>query len=187
MFSLQAFSSNCIQLAVLCVNYCSRVQGTTLKILVQRCKYLRCLLLQQTNLVADNITGVEWEKAANLQEVDITATDLPQAAIIEVLTRIPSLTWLSAGQLDGMNDAVLTQWMASGKCASLKSLDLDSSDNVTEEMLGKFLERYGTQLEGLGLSGMGHVTDTLWNAYLPKLVNARILVRLHHQHLRIIC
>ena len=74
--------------------------------------------------------------------------------------------------------SVTAQWMASGKCATLRSLDLDSSDNVTEEMLGKFLERYGSQLEGLGLSGMGHVTDTLWNAYLPKLVNARILVRL---------
>ena len=24
--------------------------------------------------------------------------------------------------------------------------------------------------------GMGHVTDTLWNAYLPKLVNAKVLV-----------
>ena len=36
--------------------------------------------------------------------------------------------------------------------------------------------RFGGQLEGLGLSGMGHVTDSLWNAYLPKLVNARILV-----------
>ena len=36
--------------------------------------------------------------------------------------------------------------------------------------------RYGGQLEGLALSGMGHVTDTLWNAYLPKLVNAKILV-----------
>ena len=173
---IEAFSSNCIQLAVLCVNYCSRVQGNTLKILVQRCKHLRCLLLQQTNLSSDNITGVEWEKAAALQELDITATDLPQATVIEVLTRIPSLTWLSAGQLDGMNDTVLTQWMASGKCASLKSLDLDSSDNVTEEMMGKFLERYGGQLEGLALSGMGHVTDTLWNAYLPKLVRARILV-----------
>ena len=173
---IEAFSSNCIQLAVLCVNYCSRVQGNTLKILVQRCKHLRCLLLQQTNLTSDNITAVEWEKAAALKELDITATDLPQATVIEVLTRIPSLTWLSAGQLDGMNDTVLTQWMASGKCASLKSLDLDSSDNVTEDMMGKFLERYGGQLEGLALSGMGHVTDTLWNAYLPKLVNARILV-----------
>ena len=85
--------------------------------------------------------------------------------------------------------------MASGKCATIKSLDLDSSDNITEDVLGKFLERfvsrddfylteenvifclrYGAQLEGLALSGMGHVTDTLWNAYLPKLVNAKILV-----------
>ena len=29
-------------------------------------------------------------------------------------------------------------------------------------------DRYGGQLEGLALSGMGHVTDTLWNAYLPR-------------------
>ena len=81
-------------------------------------------------------------------------------AILDTLTRIPGLVWLSAGQLDGMTDSVLTQvtvygpsltpwlpmsvtaqWMASGKCATLRSLDLDSSDNVTEEMLGKFLER----------------------------------------------
>jgi len=173
---IEAFSSNCIQLAVLCVNYCSKVQGSTLKILVQRCKYLRCLMLQQTNLAADNVTTVEWEKAGALQELDITGTDLPQAAILDVLTRIPTLVWLSAGQLDGMNDSVLAQWMASGKCATLKSLDLDSSDNVTEDMLGKFLDRYGGQLEGLMLSGMGHVTDALWNTYLPKLINARILV-----------
>jgi len=173
---IEAFSSNCIQLAVLCVNYCSKVQGTTLKILVQRCKYLRCLMLQQTNLTAENMTSVEWEKAAALQELDITATDLNQATIIDILTRVPALQWLSAGQLDGMNDMVLTQWMNSGKCATLRALDLDSSDNVTEDMLGKFLERFGGQLEGLALSGMGHVTDTLWNAYLPKLVNARILV-----------
>lgn len=173
---IEAFSSNCIQLAVLCANYCSKVTGGTLKILVQRCKYLRCLMLQQTNLTADNMTSVEWEKATALQELDITATDLNQATIIDILTRVPTLQWLSAGQLDGMNDAVLTQWMNSGKCASLRALDLDSSDNVTEEMLGKFLERFGGQLEGLALSGMGHVTDTLWNAYLPRLVNARILV-----------
>ena len=41
------------------------------------------------------------------------------------------------------------------------------------------ISRYGGQLEGLMLSGMGHVTDTLWNAYLPKLVNAKILVSNH--------
>ena len=58
------------------------MQGSTLKILIQRCKYLRCLQLQQTNLTADNMTAVEWEKAAALQELDITATDLTQPAII---------------------------------------------------------------------------------------------------------
>ena len=106
---VEAFSSNCIQLAVLCVNYCSKVQGSTLKILIQRCKFLRCLQVQQTNLVAENMTAVEWEKAGALQELDITATDLSTGVITEVLTHIPALTWLSAGQLDGMNDDVLNQ------------------------------------------------------------------------------
>ena len=44
---------------------------------------------------------------------------------------------MSAGQLDGMTDAVLGQWMASGNCNTLRSIDLDSSDNITEDMLGK--------------------------------------------------
>lgn len=173
---IEAFSSNCIQLSVLCVNYCSKVTGSSLKLLVQRCKFLRCLLVQQTNLSPEAIAAVEWEKAPALVELDITATDLPQATIVDILTRIPSLSWLSAGQLDGMTDAVLTQWLNSGKVATLRSLDLDSSDNLTEDMLGKFLERVGSQLEGLALSGMGHVTDTLWNQYLPKLRSAKILV-----------
>ena len=36
--------------------------------------------------------------------------------------------------------------MASGKCATIKSLDLDSSDNITEDVLGKFLERFVSEL-----------------------------------------
>jgi len=173
---IEAFSSNCIQLSVLCVNYCSKVTGSCLKLLLQRCKYLRCLMLQQTNLNSEDVLAVEWDKAPQLVELDITATDLPQATIVDILTRIPALQWLSAGQLDGMNDSVLTQWMNSGKTASLKSIDLDASDNLSEDMLGKFLDRLGGQLEGLALSGMGHITDSLWNEYLPKLRSARILV-----------
>lgn len=173
---MEAFSSNCIQLAVLNVSYCSKVTGSSLKLLLQRCKFLRCLMLQQTNLTVDNVAAVEWEKAPTLTELDITATDLPSSTIVDILTRIPSLAWLSAGQLDGMTDGVLTQWLNSGKTGSLRSLDLDSSDNLTEEMLGKFLDRVGGQLEGLALSGMGHVTDALWNPYLGKLRNAKILV-----------
>jgi hypothetical protein len=41
-----------------------------------------------------------------------------------------------------MNDHVLTKWMESGKCATLRALDLDASDNVSEDMLQSFIEKY---------------------------------------------
>ena len=80
-----------------------------MKILLQRCKHLTCLLLQQTGLVGESVTQAEWDKAVALQELDITATDLSSQVITDVLTRRPALTWLAAGQLDGMNDDVLNQ------------------------------------------------------------------------------
>ncbi|XP_040570921.1 uncharacterized protein FipoQ [Lepeophtheirus salmonis] len=173
---IEAFSSNCIQLQVLNVNFCSRVEGQSLKILVHRCRNLTCLMLQQTNLKGEYVSQVEWENAVNLQELDVTATDLPKDVLLDVLTRIPSLRWLSAGQLDGFTDSVLKQWMENGNLKSLVALDLDSSDNLTEDSLHKFVSEYGAQLEGLSLSGMVHITDSLWASILPMLRNARILV-----------
>ena len=38
--------------------------------------------------------------------LDISATDLSKECLMDVLPRIPALQWLSAGQLDGMTDAV---------------------------------------------------------------------------------
>ena len=40
-------------------------------------------------------------------------------------------------------------------------------------------DRYGGQLEGLALSGMGHVTDTLWNAYLPRYLSIYLSIYLY--------
>ena len=34
------------------------------------------------------------------------------------------------------------QWMNTGKTSTLRAIDLDSSDNITEDMLGKFLDRW---------------------------------------------
>lgn len=51
---------------------------------------------------------VEWEKTS-LQELDITATDLSTECLIDMLTRIPNLRFLSAGQLNGFNDSVSTK------------------------------------------------------------------------------
>ena len=78
----------------------------------------------------------------------------------------------------------------------LQSLDVDASDNLTEEMMQKFIQSYGLQLKGitksdhnnchlilstcmysgLSLAGMPHITDTLWNTVLPRLRNAHILI-----------
>jgi len=43
---VELLSSNCIHLESLALNYCLRVKGSTLKVLIQRCKKLKALLLQ---------------------------------------------------------------------------------------------------------------------------------------------
>lgn len=116
---------------------------------------------------------VEWEKCA-LQELDITATDLSTECLIDLLTRIPSLKFLAAGQINGFNDSVLKAWSESGKnIQSLMALDLDSSDSLTDDGLHKFLQRHGPQLHACLLSGMPHITDQLWMSVLPILTNAK--------------
>ena len=115
---------------------------------------------------------VEWEQCA-LQELDITATDLNTDSLIDLLTRIPALKLLSAGQNNGFNDSVLLRWMESTAARSLMSLDLDSSDNITDDGLHKFLTRHGPQLHACILSGMPHITDQLWMSVLPILSNIK--------------
>lgn len=172
---IDAFSSNCIQLECLAVNFCAKVTGSTMKTLFQRSRRLKCLLMQGTNLQSEYVMQVEWEKSS-IQELDISATDLSTECLIDMLTRIPGLRFLSAGQLNGFNDSVLKVWMESGNPRNLIALDLDSSDNLTDDALHKFLSRHGHQLWGLSLSGMPHITDQLWQSVLPILTNAKILV-----------
>ena len=57
---------------------------------------------------------------------------------------------------DGHTDNQISfQWLNSGKTGSLRAIDLDSSDNLTEEMLGKFLDRW------VAGGGIGRRTDGL--------------------------
>lgn len=163
--------------------------------LIQRSKRLMCLLMNGTSkfffnisiscgkklnetiivpgLKSDYVMQVEWEKCA-LQELDITATDLSAECLVDLLTRIPTLRFLSAGQNNGFNDAVLKAWSESGTTArSLIALDLDSSDNLTDDGIHKFLQRHGQQLHACILSGMPHITDQLWMSVLPILINAK--------------
>ena len=118
---------------------------------------------------------VEWDKCS-LTELDITATDLSTECLIDLLTRITNLRFLSAGQINGFNDSVLKAWQEMGNPRTLISLDLDSSDNISDEALNKFITRYGSQLHACILSGMTHITDQLWMAIMQHLTNAKILV-----------
>ena len=63
-------------------------------------------MLQQTSLQNDHVMAAEWEKAENLQELDISATDLSKDCLMDILPRIPAIRWISMGQLDGLNDNV---------------------------------------------------------------------------------
>lgn len=112
---IDAFSSNCIQLECLAVNFCNKVTGATMKTLIQRSKRLTCLLMNGTSLQSDLVMQADWDKCA-LQELDITGTDLSTECLIDLLTRIPGLKFLSAGQINGFNDSVLKAWMESGTC-----------------------------------------------------------------------
>ncbi|XP_050069592.1 F-box/LRR-repeat protein 7 isoform X1 [Anopheles maculipalpis] len=172
---IDAFSSNCIQLECLAVNYCNKVVGSTLKALLARSKQLKCLLMNGTSLKSEYVMQAEWDKCS-VQELDISGTDLSSECLIDVLTRIPTLRFLSAGQINGFNDSVLKAWMEGGNPKSLIALDLDSSDNVSDEALARFITRYGAQLQACVLSGMTHITDQLWMTIMPILTNIRIIV-----------
>ncbi len=57
-------------------------------------------------LLSEYVMQVEWEKSS-VQELDITATDLSTECLIDMLSRIPNLKFLSAGQINGFNDSVI--------------------------------------------------------------------------------
>lgn len=95
------------------MNFCNKVTGSTLKTLIQRSKRLTCLLMNGTSLKSEFVMQADWDKCA-LQELDVTATDLSTECLIDMLTRIPGLKFLSAGQINGFNDSVLKQWVESG-------------------------------------------------------------------------
>lgn len=45
---IEAISSNCVHLECLCIKFCTKYTGSSLKLLLQRCKKMSCLLLEQT-------------------------------------------------------------------------------------------------------------------------------------------
>ncbi|VDM56579.1 unnamed protein product [Angiostrongylus costaricensis] len=102
---VDAISSNCAHLECLCVNYCTKVTGTCLKLVLQRCRKLKCLFLAHTKLDNAAVKAIEWEKT-RIEELDVKGTELSSDTLISLLTRLPHLRWLDASWLENMTDQV---------------------------------------------------------------------------------
>jgi len=68
---VELLSSNCIHLESLALNFCLRVKGSTLKVLIQRCKKLKALLMQHCGMCM-LYNCLEWYKwvLTNLYNVE---------------------------------------------------------------------------------------------------------------------
>lgn len=172
---VEAFASSCTDLEYLGLNFCFKFTGSSLHMLLQKCKRLTSLILQQTNLQDEYVNQVDWDKT-NLRELDITGTELSETSLIYLLTRIPALRYLSAGQQDGFNDQVLKEYIEKGNINSLIAVDFDSNENLSDEMLLHFVKRVGPNLIGLRLSGIPQLTEPFWLTTLPLLRSIKILV-----------
>ncbi|EFO82584.1 hypothetical protein CRE_00611 [Caenorhabditis remanei] len=187
---VDAISSNCAHLECLCVNYCPKVTGACLKLVLQRCRKLKTLFLAHTsrfyntkppeiclNSELDNniVKMVDWEKT-RIEELDIKGTELNSEALISILTRLPHLRWLDASWLENMTDQVLEAWQNSNAMGSLQFLNMDTCDSINEQALVDMIKRHGHQFHGLCLGGQHKLLEYFWMNMIPQLRNIRVMV-----------
>ena len=173
---VDALSSNCAKLQCLCVNYCTKVTGSCLRLVLQRCKRLTSLFLAHTKLDNKIIQEIGWDKTS-IEELDLRATELKTDTIISILTRLPHLRWLDASWLENFTNEVIEAWMQSGAINSMQFLSLDSCDSLTDNALSELIHSYGYQLNALNLGGHHKLLEYFWcSNVIPKLKNINILI-----------
>jgi hypothetical protein len=172
---VDALSSNCAHLECLCVNYCVKVTGSCLKLVLQRCKRLKSLLLAHTRLDNRIIQEIEWEKT-KIEELNICGTELSTETITSVLTRLQHLRWLDASWLENFTDQVIEAWMQAGTISTMQYLSLDTCDALNENCLAELVTRHGHQFQGLNLGGHHKLLEYFWMNMIPKLRNIHVLV-----------
>nr|CAD2192247.1 unnamed protein product [Meloidogyne enterolobii] len=172
---VDALSSNCARLQCLCINYCTKVTGACLRLVLQRCKRLTTLLLAYTTLDDSIIQQLEWEKT-RIEELDIRATELSAETLISLLTRLPHLRWLDASWLENFTDQVLDRFMESNTINNIEYLSLDTCDSLSEFALTDLVARFGHQLKALNLGGHGKLLEYFWMNSITRLNNVCVLV-----------
>ena len=145
---IESIASGCIHLECIALNFCSRFKGYSLKTLLNRCKKLKSLLLQNTAIENDAIKQVEWDQT-NLEELDLSSTDLNEQALLLMLNASPNLTYLSVAHCDGFTDNVFQTLIKNKKVTSWSVLDLSNTVNLNFEEVFTYLKVYGHQLKGI--------------------------------------
>ena len=169
---IESIASGCIHLECIALYYCSRFKGYSLKTLMSRCKKIKSLLLQNTCIENEAIRQVEWDQT-NLEELDLSSTDLDEATLLHMLNTAPNLTYLSVAYCDGFTDHVLQTLIKNKKLTNLTAIDLSHTVNLNFEMVYDFLRNFGGQLKGFSYTGNSKITEHFWLNSIKNLSNIK--------------
>eukprot|EP00918_Siedleckia_nematoides_P015919 GHVU01034364.1.p1 GENE.GHVU01034364.1~~GHVU01034364.1.p1 ORF type:complete len:533 (-),score=44.64 GHVU01034364.1:1134-2732(-) len=171
---VELLSSNCIHLECLSINFCLRVKGSTLKILVQRCKKLQTLLVQHCGLEDQYMRDVEWEQSI-IHEVDLTSTELSTECLQDILLRMPGFTYLGLGYCEYFNDQILEDLTSTGKLDKLRGLNVSHTVSLSENAIFQFIKKHGPHLEGLMVAGKPKLAEQFFLNCIPFMRKIKIL------------
>jgi hypothetical protein len=172
---IELLSSNCIHLECLALNFCLRVKGSTLKVLIQRCRKLQTLLLQHTSVEDAHMRAVEWENSP-IHELELTSTELGTDCLMDILTRCRGFTYLGLGYCEFFVDKILDELSKKGKLDSLRALNISHTVNLTETAIFSFIKKHGHQLEGLMIAGKPKLAEQFFLNVIPFMKAIRTLV-----------
>ena len=114
------------------------------------------------------ITAVEWDQT-NLEELDLTSTDLNEEALLYLLSSSPNLNFLSVAYCDGFTDLVFETLINNGKTSTWRVLDVSETVNLNYELVYNFLRTNGGQLLGLGYTGNSKITEQFWISSIKNM------------------
>ncbi|KAL5021961.1 hypothetical protein ScPMuIL_001116 [Solemya velum] len=172
---IELFASNCIHIECLALNFCLRVKGSSFKLLIQRCKKLKTLLLQHAGLDDQHMINAPWEMSM-VQELDLTSTELSADCLENILLRMPGFSHLALAHCEFFSDRVLDLLSQKGKLNKVRSLDVSNTHALSENAIYQIIQTHGRTLEGLGVAGKPKLTENFWLNVIPLLRRIRICI-----------
>ncbi|KAJ8317010.1 hypothetical protein KUTeg_004914 [Tegillarca granosa] len=172
---IELLASNCIHLECLALNFCLRVRGASFKMLLQRCKKIKTLLLQHTGIEDQFMQNAPWEMS-QVHELDLTSTELSSECLENILLRMPYFTYLALGYCEFFSDRILELMVQKGKLKRINAIDISHTNALSENAIYHFLMTHGGNLEGLMCAGKPKLTENFWLNVISFLKNIKICV-----------